>query len=852
MSRISAIIIIASVFSCHLCAQETLPHKDITLNFENVPLNEVIQELSENYSVHFFFSPSKIPVDKPVSLNVESVTIEELLDDLCSQLEINYRIKGNEIILYPSTKDQIKEYTISGFVSDSLNGERLIGANIFITDLTKGLVTNGYGYFSYTLPQGKYVIRCTYVGYSLFDKVIDLNNDMNLTITLVPEIISLKEVELKRSSIEKISSAKLGHDDVPMMLLRKYPSMLGENDIVQFLKMLPGIQSNTDGFNGLYVRGGTPQQTSFILDDAPLFNIYHISGWFSSINPDALKEVEIYKSHLPGKACGTLSSVVDIRMRDGNNQKYSVKGGIGTLTSRLTVEGPVIKNKSSFIISVRRSYLDQLSRLISKNNEENGLDEIYFYDMNGKVNYMLNRNNRFYLSSYLSKDVLQENNGISWRNYLLSYRWNHLFNDHLFSNLSISESRYFHQFTGFDIENEHYTLSTGIRNYSLKYDFTHYSRKNQKINFGFSGYYQELLPMHNVDPHSRFFLFLNETGSSKRIIYNAYAEGNFSLSTKMNAGGGVKLSVMQNVTPKNSGFLLNSEPSVNLQYEIFKNASIKGSYSRNYQYHHSVSVYDLLIPFEQFLFADKTLKPQYADHFSTGFIMKLKKPEVEITLEPFLSLMKNQYRFLVRNETFLGYDYQKYAIKGKANVYGIEFSVRKTLGRTTGMLSYTWSMIDKQEAAVNRGVTYNPAYDRRHDLAFSLACEISKRFTVSASWVYMTGNPYSQPYAKYEIRNRTVLLYNTESIYNRRMPDYHRLDLGGQFKLGKSKKFTHSLAFSIYNIYGRKNSLFYFYSDAADNGSTESVNTITEKYFHMFSFYGFQFFPAFSYEFKFN
>jgi hypothetical protein len=491
------------------------------VDLKNIPLEQALNVLSEKYSIRFFYSASKIPLKSIINLKADSIAITTFLDQLCGQAGISYRINENQVILIPLENSKWSAFsTVSGFITDSLTGERLIGANIIITDLLKGTVSNSYGFYSYNLPNGKHTLRFTYMGYSSVEKTITIASDTKISISLFPQFFLLKDVEAKSLKNNKALSLKLGADYVSMDLLREYPALLGENDVVQFIKMLPGVQTTTDGISGLYIRGSTPQQNSFLVDDAPMFNMYHISGWFSTVNPDAIKDVQLYKGHLPSQTGGSLSSIVDIRLRDGNSQKFAVTGGIGTITSRLTIEGPILRNKSSFIISARRSYLDKLIKAFRLEKDIN-IGETYFYDLNAKINYTFNHHNRIFLSTYFGNDVISENNGTDWGNLLFSGRWNHLFSERLFSNFTFTVSKYKHQFYESGSDNSQYRFFTSLKNYSLKYDFTWYNRNNHKLYFGANTNYM-LMPFVQINGPNIALESSLDQNTYSQIINNLY------------------------------------------------------------------------------------------------------------------------------------------------------------------------------------------------------------------------------------------------------------------------------------------------------------------------------------------
>lgn len=850
-------IVIISTLLLILCfagKAQNLSSQLITLKADSVTLGSILTRLSDEFSVQLFYSPSKIPVNKKISVNVSEVSLHTILEVICNQAKIGYKIEKTQVILSSSEKIRPEGlYTICGFVSDSVTGERLIGANIVVKNLAMGTITNAFGFYSFTLAQGSYKLRCSYIGYQTIETIIEVSGSQKITFTLKPEAISLKEISLHAKLKNRVNSQRPGQEELPLALMRKSAALLGESDIVQYLKMLPGVQSCTDGPYGLYVRGSTPQQTSFVLDDAPMFNMYHISGWFSTINPDIIKDVQIYKSHLPSKLGGSVSSIVDVRLRDGNNQRFAVTGGIGTITSRITVEGPISKGKASFLVSARRSYIDKLARLFLK-NEDTGLESIYFYDLNAKLNYTINAPNKLYLSFYKGRDILEDKEGTNWGNTLLSFRWNKIFSHRLFSNLTATFSNYKHALNGIDNTDKPYSLSTSIRSYSLKYDFTYYARSNNKINFGLTSTYQEMTPIKGERSNTLQLNALDSAITAKRFIQGIYGEADVQLTSRLNANLGLRISVINNIEPGESSLSLYPEPLVTFRYNIRENLSAKMGYSHNVQYHHGARMFDLFIPFERYIFADKTLKPQHVDHFSSGLFFNPGQKNIELSIETYISRMRNQYRLIPNDELLLGHGYEEFAIAGKTNAYGVECSIRKATGRFTGIINYTWSRVKTTETNVNNGQQYNPYYDRKHNLTINTAFEFSKRITMSATWIYMTGNPYSLPMGKYVIDERSIPFFDNSSLYNKRMPNYHRLDIGFHLILGNSKHFKHNLSLMLYNAYAKRNPIFYYYRDLINGDPSKPLtgSKYSDRRFSMLEYYVFQFVPSFTYEFKFE
>lgn len=682
---------------------------------------------------------------------------------------------------------------------------------------------------------------------------MDISGQKEISFSMVPNIQEIKAVTLESAKFNRAIDREIGTDIAPTRLMKLYPALLSESDVIQFIKMMPGVQTTTEGMNGLFVRGGMPQHTTFIIDDAPMYNMFHFSGWFSTINPDAVKEVRLYKSHIPAKSGGSLSSVAEIRLRDGNNQNYNASGSIGSITSRFTVEGPVVKNKSSFIISARRTYLDQLIRMFGLQKKID-MGKLYFYDVNAKFNYTLNQDNRVYFSSYIGKDVIDDAGCISWGNSFISGRWNHLFSDHIFSNLCFAGSWYKHSFDGYTgSEDETFQLTIRIRNYNLKYDVSIFTSNNSKIELGLN-MRTSILPPTSISRSDVFSEWqTREKHNYIQTTYGSYLHGEFQLFPKINADVGVRLNITSKSRPNNIKTQIHPEPSVFAEYKPTKAVAFKTAYSRNYQYYHGVSVFEMLLPFDKFMMISKTLKPQYADHFSAGIFYAADQHFIEVSAEPYYSIYHNQYRVPVSNDVFFNREPETLPYVGSLKSYGLELSVRKLSGRFTGMLSYTLSKTMRQEDGINRNKYYEVFYDRRHDLVVSLSYQTGPKTILSANWIYMSGNPYALPIGKYELRGRSIPLYDDNQIYNKRMPDYHRMDLSIRMGLGRKLPIRHYLTFMVYNAYAHRNPVFYYYGDVADGNLENDPNRgYKNRAFSMMEYRFFNIFPSLSYEFKFG
>lgn len=831
--------------------EQKLPDS-ISLRVHDFTLRQVIQELETRYHINLYYSPSKLPLDRKITLVFDEAPLTTVLSEVCRQAGFEYRIKDDQVIFYSRNGDADKNVTTSGFVIDSITGERLIGAAVYFPELSMGTTTNEYGYYSISIPPGIYDINCSYIGYSTIHKIIVATSKQQISFALITEAYEIKPVLLEGSILNRAINLTPGTDVLPIKLMESYPALLGEKDVVQFLKMMPGVQTTTEGLNGLYVRGCLPQHTSFLIDDAPMFNMFHFSGWFSTLNPDAIKEVRLHKSMLPAKIGGSIASVAEISLRDGNNQHFNLTGGAGTITSRITVEGPIIRDRSSFIISFRRSYLDQLIR-VSNPQKLIDMGKIYFYDLNAKINFTVNARNRLYISSYTGRDIFDDQGGAGWGNSLFSGRWNHLFSDKVFGNLTITGSGYDHYFDGQGDDDDYYKINIAIRNYNIKYDLTVYPAHNRKMNMGLNSRYILFPPVEFTGNSITMNPEAADRRTYKALLTTLYYQGDFKLTSDMNASLGMRLIWADKIYPDNVKTRIDPEPLISLEYTISDELSVKTGYSRNHQYYHGVSVFDLIIPFDKYVFWGNNLKPQVADHIIAGIYYSPVHRNLEFSMEPYFSMLKNQDRIQINEEIYFTRDKNINPVSGCLNVAGVDFSLRKTTGRITGFISYTLMKTHKKEEGVNHNAYFQTYYDRRHDLVVNMNYQLSRRIGFSSNWVYMSGNPYSLPVGKYELRGRSIPLYNSNSLYNRRMPDYHRLDVSVKIGFGKQNPCRHSLTLMVYNAYARKNAVFYHYSDITNGNIDNNPNNKNgDRLFSMMGYYFFNVFPAFSYDFKFG
>ncbi len=756
---------------------------------------------------------------------------------------------------------QSKEYTISGYVKDSSSGETLIGATVFIKETQKGALTNDYGFFSLKVPQEKFTLIVKYLGYVTHEQTFQVKENVKVIIELQQEGLSTDEVVItdKRAD-ENIKSVDMSVQKLDIQVIKSMPAFFGEADVLKAIQMLPGVVFAGDGNAGFYVRGGGADQNLVLLDEAVVYNASHLFGFFSVFNSDAIKDVTLYKGGMPANYGGRLSAVLDIKMNEGNNKKYVVKGGLGSIASRLTVEGPIVKEKGSFIVSGRRTYADAFLKF-SKNPRINQ-NKLYFYDFNAKANYEINEKNRIFVSSYFGKDVFDFGNefGFNWGNATLTTRWNHQFNSKLFMNNSLIFSDFKYQF---DIkqstENVQYT--SGVTNYSIKSDFDFFWSEKMHVKFGQQAFY-----------HSFLRADLKPTGQSNITPYKMpirhgyeqalYLTNDHKVSDKINLKYGFRYSFFADIGPTTLytfagprdnrpidttkvpfGKILKTynglEPRFSMNFNINEFSSFKGSYARTRQYLNLVSNAASSLPTDIWIPASSEVNPQIADQIAGGYFRNFMDNKLEASAEVYYKWLQNQIEFQPDANLFLNPQIEKQLAFGKGWSYGFELFLKKNSGKFTGWVGYTLSWTYRQMPIINNNEPYFARNDRRHDCNFVLSYDFNSRLNLSATWVYASGNSISFPTGKYELDGQTILRY--DKLYNDRMPDYHRMDLSVTLKNKPGKKLESSWNFSFFNVYARKNAwAFRFENDPNDLSRTRVIKI-----------YLFSIIPSITYNFKF-
>lgn len=730
------------------------------------------------------------------------------------------------------------KYTISGYAKDAQNGETLIGASIAVNGKTKGIATNQYGFYSITLLSGEYTLICTYAGYQPKVIVIKLDADKQQNFELLTKEALAEVIVSTKKRDANVKNAQMGKFNLPIEQIKAVPAFMGEVDLLKTIQLLPGVRNAGEGSAGIYVRGGRPDQNLILLDDAPVYNTGHLFGFFSIFNSDAIKNVSLIKGGMPAQYGGRLSSVLDISMKEGNDKKFQVDGGLGLIASRISIQGPIKKNKASFIVSARRTYIDALVKpAISKTSAFYG-SGYYFYDLNAKINYRFSEKDRLYLSGYFGRDVFDFVNGkqslnvnIPWGNGTGTMRWNHVFNKRLFGNTTAVYNSYNFAFkasqNSFDIK-----LASGIRDLSLKQDFDLYPFTGHKVKFGGIYTYHRFTP--SVISGKQDSVVFNPQNAQTKFAHEAavYLQDDWEISDKVNIHAGLRYSWFQQIgqhkiyTTDDNGNRVDSivykagqpirtygglEPRLTLRYAINDETSVKGSVTRNLQYIHLVSNSGTTLPTDLWVPSTYIVKPQISWLYAAGLFKNFKDNTYETSLEVYYKSMQNQIEYEEGYTPNTLEDTEQSFTFGNGWSYGAELFVNKTKGRFTGWIGYSLSWTWRKFPALNFGEKYPAKYDRRNDLSVVALFELNKRWKFSGTFVYGTGNATTLPQRFYVVNG--VLTQEYSRINEYRLPSYHRLDFAAinSPKKNEKRKFKTEWVFSIYNVYSRQNPYFIYF-----------------------------------------
>jgi hypothetical protein len=742
---------------------------------------------------------------------------------------------------------------LSGSIKDKQTGESLIKAVVRIQELPNaGIISNEYGFYSLTLPSGNYSVVVSQVGYETLVQKIKLDSSQSINFYLQTKNV-LKEVVVESSrKNDNLTKAQMGTETINMSSISKVPVIFGEKDLLKTIQLLPGVKSAGEGNSGFFVRGGGADQNLILLDEAPVYNATHLLGFFSTFNSDAIKDATIIKGNSPSQYGGRLSSVLDVKMKEGNNQDYTVNGGIGLISSKVSVEGPLQKNKSSFILSGRRTYADVFLKATEKFKD----NILYFYDLNAKANYQINAKNKVYISGYFGRDELGlgQDFGIDWGNKTGTIRWNKIISNKLFLNTSFIYSDYNYNVklkngeTNFNINSE-------IKDVNLKQDYTFYTNNQNTLRFGFNTI------LHNIKPSTFSGTVINSVAKTGRNgLENAvYLTNNYRTTSQLTIDYGLRLSmytlmggdvynIYQNgvvsssikLNPSSFGkTYINPEPRITTNYRINDETSIKAGYARNVQHLHLLSNSVASSPSDQWIGNSYNIKPEIADQLSVGYVTKLFKNNFELTAEVYYKHLQNQIDYKDGAEINTVSDVESVLLYGIGRAYGLELLLKKKEGRLTGWIGYTLSKTERKIDGINEGKWYNARQDRTHDISVVGIYDLNERWSISGVFVYNTGDAVTYPTGKYNVQGQTLYQYAARN--DNRMPAYHRLDFSATYEKNKTKRRHGSWNFSLYNVYGRENAFrISFKDDPNDPTRTQIIRTALFKWV-----------PSVTYQFKF-
>ncbi|MBD0823337.1 TonB-dependent receptor [Aestuariibaculum marinum] len=753
------------------------------------------------------------------------------------------------------------KYTIRGTLKDKANGETIIGATVFLKGTSNGAITNEYGFYSLTVAEGDYTVSVSYLGYNTITKTISLTADMTLDFELEESAMSLNEVVITAEESEQIAIRKpqMSVSKLNSGTIKQIPVVMGEVDVLKSIQTLPGVTNNGEGSSGFNVRGGAADQNLVLLDEAIIYNTSHFFGFFSVFNADAIKDIKLYKGDIPANFGGRVSSVLDVRQKDGNSKDFSLNGGVGLISSRLAAEGPVFGDKGSFLIAGRTSYAHLLMKAIDDLKD----DKISFYDLNLKTNYQINDNNRIYLSGYFGRDVFNlstiiENN---YGNATGNVRWNHIFNDKLFSNLSLIYSKYDYQIILDFIELD---WIADIKNYNLKYDLKYYLNDKINLDFGVSGITYNLNPG-EVKPSSESssinYLKLDDkrafegglyVSAEHEITKNLSAQYGLRFSTFSRLGGqsmtnyvndqpvvyNPELDIYERGEASDETYykkgesiknFSNFEPRLGLSYQLNSNAALKASYTKSSQYLHLLSNTSSVTPLDVWTPSGQYIKPQISNQYAMGYFRKFKNNTYALELETYYKTIDNRIDYIDGSDLIGNNNIETEILNGEARAYGLELLLRKNKGKFTGWFAYTLSKSEQRTLGgkaggpgINNGNWYNTPYDRTHDISVTGSYKLNDKWNFSSNLIFQTGRPVTYPNGQYNYEGLSVATYANRN--EDRLPSYHRLDVSATYKPNRKpdNRWKGEWVFGIYNVYNRKNAASISFNQNDQTGLNEA------------------------------
>jgi len=788
-------------------------------------------------------------------------------------------IKNSFLILFLISTTLIfaqDKFTLSGKIVESASNETLISVNVIVPELNTGAVTNEYGFYSITLPKGTYKIVVSYLGFSDITETITLDSNITKNFSLEESFENLDEVIITEN-VEKLNIKKpqMSVNALSSATIKDIPVVFGEADVIKAITLLPGVTNAGEGSSGFNVRGGAADQNLILLDEATVFNSSHLFGFFSVFNPDAIKDIKLYKGGIPARYGGRVSSVLDIYQKEGNSKEFHMNGGIGIVSSRILAEGPIKKDKGSFLFGGRSSYAHLFLPLFDIDNKA------YFYDLNTKLSYDINDNNSIYLSGYFGRDVFSITDSFenTYGNTVVNFRWNHLFSDKLFSNMSVIYSDYYY---GLKLNFVEFDWNSGIQNFNFKYDFKHYVTDGFKLQYGLNSIYYKFNPG-DIKPSTPTSGINPFKLTDKYAFENAvYIDAEHKLSDKLNLSYGLRISsflrlgqnqlntyqddqavvfnndfqIYQKANPTGSESFnkrdviksfANLEPRASLAYQLNDNSSVKASYNRMTQYLHLLSNTSSPTPLDIWTPSGKYVKPQLLDQVALGYFRSFNDDNYSLEVETYYKKIQNRIDYIDGADLIANDAIEQVILNGEARAYGLEILLRKNEGRFKGWLAYTLSKSEQKtpgrtanETGINNGNWYNTAYDKTHDISLTTSYDWNKKWKFNANFLFQTGQPTTYPNGQYTYNGINIPSYSNRN--EDRLPAYHRLDLSANYtpKPDKTSKWQSYWVFGLYNVYNRRNAASITFGENRMTGTNEATRL---------SIFGI--IPSISYNFKF-
>ncbi|MBE0646471.1 MAG: TonB-dependent receptor [Bacteroidales bacterium] len=833
--RLAGLLLIC-LFHHALFSQD--PGRKISLGVKRMPLSEVLEQISGKGDIRFSYSSHVIPVHQEISYTCKDKRISEVLNEILGSLGIEWLLVENQIVLKLLTpagqvENSIKVrqpqvYAISGYLHDSLTGEALIGANIMVRKLGKGTTTNEYGFYSLSLPSGSHEVEFSFLGFREAISSLNLMKDTLISPDLQEASVGMREVVIRARDNPQLPAVNQPGDfNFSGATLERLPGFAGDVDVLKALQLLPGIRTFGDGSSLYYVRGGNNDQNLLMIDEAPIYNPSHLFGFYSVLAPDAVNDMEIYKGDFPARYGGRASSVINITAREGNMKRFSFGGNLGPYASSLTVEGPIVKDKASFIVSGRLSTLNWLNYLV----DDAGSFDLYFFDINAKINVKPTRKDRIFFTFFTGRDQFNRftnsvyrTYGISWDNMAATLRWNHLFNPKLFSNTTLNFSNYDYSLF---LSSDHKSYwQSSIGSITLKSDFTWFLNPSNTLRAGFAVSRYHSNPGNISQEGEEEQLEVREVSEYTSMEYLIYLSNEQKIGNRLSLQYGIRLPVWQNFGPssiyffdpnfnvidtvqvgKNTSYdvFFSPEPRVSLGFALNKSSSLKASYSRTTQFIQQLST--ATGPFtslEVWVPVGQNIQPLKTDQVTLGYFLKFASSNLYFSAEAFYKYFRDHIDYTDHANLLYNPLLEGELRFGNAWSYGLEVMLQKPVGKLSGWIGYTWSRAMTETAGVNAGDPYPASFDSPHNLCMYLSYDTRKRWSFSANWVFMTGNPITSPVGFYLYNGSTLPLYGAKN--NDRLPDYHRLDLSVVYRLNKpDARFRHNLAITLYNAYGKAN-----------------------------------------------